>query len=51
VPAETLLAFTRELRGSLTIDDHGDTVLTDRSRGVLDTVECLEQLLDELARG
>jgi hypothetical protein len=53
VPAATLLAFTRELRSSLahTVDDEGDRVLTQRSAGVLDAVERLEQLLDHLIQG
>lgn len=37
--------------GPTTVDEQGRQVLTERGRGVLDMVECLEQLLDEVTRG
>lgn len=51
VTGEQLLTLVRDLRGSLdcVVDEHGATVLTDRSAGVLDAVERIEQLLDDLA--
>jgi hypothetical protein len=54
VPAGTLLAFILDLRASLTfmVNARGEQeALTERSRGVLDAVEHLEQLLDDQARG
>ncbi|MEU9688117.1 hypothetical protein [Amycolatopsis japonica] len=53
VTGEQLLTLMRDLRGSLgrVANDHGENVLTDRSSGVLDAVERVEQFLDDLARG
>ncbi|MPZ85232.1 MAG: hypothetical protein GEV28_34530 [Actinophytocola sp.] len=55
VTGDVLLAFVRELRGSLqlqeTTDAQGGVVLTEHSRGVLAAVERLEQLLDDQSGG
>ncbi|MQA11731.1 MAG: hypothetical protein GEU98_24915 [Pseudonocardiaceae bacterium] len=52
VPATVLLAFSRELRESLTYttDAQGDRVLTERTAGVLDAASRLDNLLDDLSR-
>ncbi|WP_291416732.1 hypothetical protein [Actinophytocola sp.] len=49
VTGEVLVAFVRELRGSLqeSTDAQGRAVLTEYSRGVLAAVERLEHLLDD----
>lgn len=51
VPAATVVELVRHLRSSLTfnVNDRGESVLTERSLGVLDAVEWLEQLLDDQA--
>lgn len=51
VRADHLLAFIRLLResASLAVNERGETVLTERGRGVFDAVEQFEQLLDDLA--
>lgn len=49
VPAVVLLDLVRGLRAAVWDAEQGREVLTERSRGVLDVVERVEQLLDESA--
>lgn len=52
IPADAVLGLVRELRGAVayTVDEYGTETLTDRSRGLVDAAERLEDLLDDLAR-
>lgn len=52
VPADVVLSLVRELRGAVTstVDEHGNEALTDRSRGLVDAAERLEDLLGDSAR-
>jgi hypothetical protein len=51
VPATVLLAFAQEIRSALETrtDADGEWVLTERSRGVADVADWLEELLDDQA--